>query len=176
MRRCRSTLLLCLLTSTGCVHQTGFFLPKEQRHAMEVGNPDRLGPYVAMGAADAGRYVTRGVDPEIHGGTWRWAHRDVELQFDLASLDLRTLVVEATVPDIMFKDTGPVKIAVSVNGHPLDTMVFDTFGPQTLRKTVPAEWLKKGEPVRVQLVSDHEWMAPEKVAYGFILSSAGFVQ
>lgn len=176
MRESRIALVVCLLAATGCVHQTGFFLPKEQRRPMEVGNPERLGPYVAMGAADASRYVVRGMEPEVHGGVWRWARRDVELQFDLDSLDLHTLMVEATVPDIMFKNTGPVKIAVSVNGHPLDTMVFDTFGPQTLRKAVPADWFKKGERVHVQLMSDHEWMAPEKVAYGFILSSAGFVQ
>jgi hypothetical protein len=143
---------------------------------MEVTVNNKLGSYVSFGAMDAAKYIVGGVRPEIHDGAWRWGQRQVELQFQLTSLNHPQFQADLTVPDIVFRDTGAVAIQVSVAGHALGSVEFTKDGRQVFRKEVPRDWLRTGEPVHVVLESDKEWTDRDGSKYGFILTSAGFVQ
>jgi hypothetical protein len=87
------------------------------------------------------------------------------------------LRIDHSVADITFQQTGPVKIAVYVEGKLLETEGFDQPGEKRLEKAVPAEWLTTEHPVMVRMEIDKMWTSPtDGVQRGFIVTRLGFVQ
>jgi len=166
---------ICLLLA-GCVKYPEPYRPPMQRRPMEISPATRLSHFVAMNSADAERHIVDGV-LGLNDGTWRWCLKQAVFQFDLPDTKSKRLMVELTVPELTFKQTGPVKITVRVSGHVLDTLVFPKHEQRTFEKEVPESWLMTGAPVLVSLEVDKLWKSPEDgVERGFILTRLGFVE
>jgi hypothetical protein len=143
---------------------------------MEISPATRLSHFVAMNSADAERHIVDGV-LGLNDGTWRWCLKQAVFQFDLPDTKSKRLMAELTVPELTFKQTGPVKITVRVSGHVLDTLEFPKHEQRTFEKEVPESWLMTGAPVLVSLEIDKLWKSPEDgVERGFILTRLGFVE
>lgn len=144
---------------------------------MEISEANRLTHFIALNAPEAPEHFVSGIRPELNDGSWRWALKSATLQFQLPDTRGVKLRIDLTVPEVTFQQTGPVKIAVFVDGHELDTIDFPQPGPKLWEKPVPKEWLSTTHPVLVRLEIDKIYKSPTDGAErGYILSKIGFVQ
>ena len=75
----------------------------------------------------------------------------------------------------LFRDTGPVTVAVKINGHLLGSIYCDHVGDYRFNHAVPPEWVHFPEPVHVLAESSPLWTAPEDGAHlGYLIKEAGF--
>ena len=173
----RPALLLFAVALAGCVKYPQPYRPPIQRRPMEVTDTNHLKHFVHMNAPDAMHYVVADVLPEVNDANWRWTLKSPTLQFELPSTKSMSLRINLTIPDITFKQTGPIKITVHVGGHLLDTIDCPKPGERNFEKAVPAEWLTTDAPVLVRMEIDKIWTSPSDGAKrGFILTRIGFVQ
>jgi hypothetical protein len=130
-----------------------------------------------MSAPDVADYIVEDVLTGSNSDTWLWAMQRPVLRFRLPTTRAMKLLVDLTVPEITFQQTGPVTIRFFVNDHLLGTERYDSPGARTFEKPVPPEWISTEAPVMVRMEIDKMWVAPtDGVRRGFILSRAGFVQ
>jgi hypothetical protein len=115
--------------------------------------------------------------PGLNDGAWRWTHQSPTFQFELPTTQSLRLQAKIAVPEITFKDTGPVKVKVYIGSHLLDTIDFSKSEQRVWEKEVPADWLTTDRPVLVRMEADKLWKSPADGAErGFILNAVGFVQ
>ena len=173
----RLALFAVFVSLCGCVRYPEPYRPPVQRRPLEIGPSARLKSFVSMSAPDAAEHLVRDVLPDLKDGTWRWVMQRPTFQFHVPTTKGLKLRVDLTVPDVTFKDTGPVKINVFVGEHELDTLEFKEFGQRLWEKDVPEEWLTAYDPVIVRLEIDKLWTAKEDgVQRGFIITKLGFVE
>jgi len=167
---------LCLLALAGCARIPDSYAPPIQRKTPEEAAAG-LKHFVAMNMADAPDHIVEDVLPTVEAGGWRWTMQNPTLRLHVPTTRDLKLKVELTVPEITFKQTGPVQISFFVNGHLLATERYDKEGSKIFEKPVPPEWLSTGAPVMVRMEIDKMWVAPtDSVRRGFILTRLGFVQ
>lgn len=167
--------LAAALALAGCSREPDWYAPPIQRQPLAVSEPAFVGSYVYMGNPNADAYIVHDVAAASEGGTWRWTYRRPELQFYLATAGHLRFVMEFAIPDSTFAETGPVTLAVSINGRLLDRFRYEKPGSYTLDKPVPAGYLKPDAINRVTIEPDKIWTSREDGAtLGFILTSAGF--
>jgi hypothetical protein len=177
MRLAAACLALAALAATvSCTRIPSAYEPNGvSRHPMEYPNKFALAPFVRMNDPRAPLYLREGVGADIGAGTWRWAARRAVLDFPLGDADRYRFAAEITVPPFSFEQTGPVNIAFSINGHPLDSIRFDAAAQKRFEHDVPDRWLKRDSSNLVTIEADkaaHE----KEVERGFIITAVGFVR
>lgn len=171
----RVILTAALLSLAACSRYPEPFHPPVQRQPLDVDAPDRLKHYIAMSEPTAMRHVVSGILPELHDGSWRWTLQRAAFRFSVPTTEGLSLQADLTVPDVSFKQTGPVNITVWVESNKLDVIHFDKDAKILWRKPVPAAWLSADRPVQVTLDID-KMMRSGDQAWGFIVTSIGFIQ
>ena len=106
-------------------------------------------------------------------GAWRWALDRPVLRFTLPETGPLEFTMDFTLPEATFHETGPVTLAISINGKPLDRPHYDHAGDYHYAHSVPEAWLHPNSENLVAIVPD-KCATPEKL--GFVLSRAGFVE
>jgi hypothetical protein len=132
-----------------------------------------------MADPDAASYLVQGVAERGAGdqgpGTWRWAFDHPVLRFFLPAAARLQFTMEFTVPEITFRDTGPVTLAISMNGKPFDRVRCEKPGQQSYTRAVPAELLHANALNFVAIDPHPVWVSPSDGGrLGFILTRAGF--
>lgn len=164
------------LLLAGCVRYPEPYKPPMQRRPVEIDRAGRLSHFTAMNSPEAPRHFIAGV-LDLNDGSWRWCLQRAVFQFELPTTAHKRLMAEITVPELTFKQTGPVKITVRVGTHVLDTLEFSKHEQRNFEKAVPADWLSANTPQLVSLEIDKIWRSPEDgVERGFILSRIGFLE
>lgn len=171
----RAFLFTSLLVLPACSPYPEPFHPPVQRQPLDTGAPDTLKHYFAMSEPTATRQIVSGVLPELHDGAWRWTLQRPVFRFSVPTTQGLSLQADITVPDVAFKQTGPVNITVWVESNKLDVIHFDKDAHLIWRKSVPAEWLSAQRPVQVTLEID-KMMRSGGQSWGFIVTSIGFTQ
>lgn len=162
---------------TGCVSIPDSYAPPMQRKPLTDASQQTTGQFIQMNDPDAPLHIVRDVSPAVEGTGWRWVYQRPEFKFTLTSTQGLRFVMDYTVPDVTFKDTGPTQIAITVNGHLLDTIHVTKSGDQRFEKSVPAEWLQTGTENHVVAEVDKTYLPPNGgVKLGFVLTRAGFIQ
>src|ERR1019366_1286766 len=122
------------------------------------------------------------VDPDAHlkfakdffdhgGGSWRWTAKRPTVKLKLWSNANLKYTIDLTVPEVTFKDTGPVTISFYVNDHKLDQVRYDNPGPKHFEKPIPAEWVTPGQDTLIGAEVDKIWVSKDDGAIlGFIIS------
>jgi hypothetical protein len=165
-----------LLFLAGCTSIPDTYAPPEQRPGVDPQVP-RLGAYVRMGDPEADLYLVRDVSRTLEGGAWRWAFKRPELRFFVTSVERLRFVLEFTIAEALFPETGPVTLAVFVNGQLLASERYGQAGAHRFEKPVPPSLLKPGALNLVAIEPDKVWVSKEDGAtLGFVLSGAGFVR
>jgi len=173
----RVLLLLAVLVPAACVKYPEPFRPPIQRRPAEITSSTRLQHFIAMNDPRAPEHFISGMVPGLNDGTWRWTLKSPTFQFQLPTTQGLRLKANLAVPEITFKDTGPVKITVHIGSHLLDTIDFPKHEQRQWEKEVPADWLTTDRPVLVRMEIDKLWKSDADGAErGFILNSLGFVQ
>ena len=174
MTRHRFLWLSTLPLLSGCANIPDTYAPPVQRKPLAALDPYPFGAFIEMGSPRAEAYIVRDV-AEPEGGQWRWTRKRPELQFYLDGIEGLHYTMDFSIADATFKDTGPVAIAISINGRPFDSLRFAKPGEHHYRKPVPAELLRAHAPNLVLMEIDKEWVSKSDGAVlGFILASAGF--
>ena len=122
--------------------------------------------------AASGRFV-RDISPDL-SANWRWAFEKPAVRIRVRVERPLKYFIDFTIPDITFKDTGPVTISFTVNDRVLDTVHYPEAGYQHFEKPVPAGWLTVGQDAIVGAQIDKMWTSPgDGKKFGFIISRIG---
>jgi len=168
-----AAVLLFAVMMCACVGIQDTYAPPEQRKPLNVEDPSPLKPYIKMNEGGARDHFVRDIGKELQGGTWRWTQLRPTMMFVLPSTKGQKFSAEFAIAEITFKDTGPVTMTISVNGHELDKTTYSQFGAQHFEKPVPEAWLRAKAENLVVMEIDKLWVAPaDKVTFGFILTAA----
>ena len=166
--------LLALLAASACDRAREYPIP-EQRP--EVGEAQMPGARV-LNMDDPGvttRFV-RDISPEL-ATTWRWGFERPAVRIKVRGVARLKYVIDLSLPEITFKDTGPVTISFTVNDHLLDRVHYTAAGDEHFEKPVPSEWLKAGEDAIVGAEIDKMWVSKTDGArFGFIITRIGLTR
>jgi hypothetical protein len=120
-------------------------------------------------------HIVRDISPER--GLRRWAFLHPELKFQLSKVDNIHFFTDFTVPQVTFKDTGPVTVTYSVNGTELGSIRCDHAGDYHVEKPLPPGLVKPGYLVKVTYSAEPRWIAPtDRAQLSFLLMGAGFTE
>lgn len=171
----RFWLVVALLAMGGC-RQTDYHAPPVQRHAMAGPDYTKLKHFIAMSDPVAMNHVLGGVRPEPQGGGgWRWTLDRPRFKFVLPTTKALTFTAEFTLPEVTFKETGPITVTYWINEHQLDRIRYDSAGPRKFEKAVPPEWLRTDQDTVVGMDLDKLFTsAGDGEKFGLALTRLGF--
>jgi hypothetical protein len=163
-----------LLILCGC-RSTPTYAPPEQRpsfaefkaHAARVVNMDD---------ADASLHIVHDI-LGAPNSSWQWTGQNPQVKIRVRTEASLKYTIDFTLPEVTFKDTGPVTISFTVNGHVLDRVRYTRQGHQHFEKAVPPGWVEPGKFAIVGAEIDKVWVSKADGArLGFILSRIGLVE
>jgi hypothetical protein len=167
--------VLLAALQAACVSQPDTYAPPAQRKPLNVEDPSPLKAFVNMSDADAKLHFVKDISDSLEGGVWRWTKKSPTLMLTVPNTSGWKFAADLTIHELTFKDTGPVTITITVNGHELTKQHYDKPGPEHVEQPVPPEWLRAKAENLVTLEIDEVWIAPEdKAVLGFVLTRAGF--
>jgi hypothetical protein len=178
----KATVLLAItIALSSCVPTPDYYSIPPQHNPAAIGaapgpasDLNVSGEMFEAAASDAGKHIVK----DVRGleGAWRWTLAAPELRFELPAGELhRKFRMDLGINDRTFRDTGPVKVVIYINGREFDHVTFDHFGDQTWEKPVPVDYLKPGAENRVEMRILNPWQAADGLKLGFVLRSAGFI-
>ncbi len=160
----------------GCVDIPTTYAPPVERKPV-TGWPSRQPAVIGMGDPEAPAYIVAGISDHVEAGAWRWAYKRAELRFILTSAAGLRLVVDFTLPEENFRQTGPVSVSFFVNDVLLETVRYEQPGTKHFEKPAPAGLLRTDAYTRLAIEIDKLYRAPrDGKLLGFILNRAGFLQ
>ncbi len=173
----RLLLLILCLWLAGCTSIPDTYAPPVQRKPLTGPEPSPIGHFVTMSAPNAEAHFVRDVSRTLEGGAWRWVFEHPEFIFRLPSTRHLRFSMDFAIPEMTFRQRGPVTISIFINGHLLDKTRYERGGQLHFEKPVPPEWLRTDIDNVVAMEIDKPWIAPEDgKKLGFILTGAGFIQ
>jgi hypothetical protein len=123
----------------------------------------------------ASAYIVKDVSDSSEGLGWRWTHRRPELRFFLPTAEHLDFLMDFSLPEVTFRETGPVTLSFFINGKLFDRVLYEKAGEQHYRKPVPASFLNSGTVNVVAIEPDKVWVSKADGAQlGFVLVRAGF--
>jgi hypothetical protein len=133
-------------------------------------------PLVEMGAPGARNSFVQDISEKLEG-SWRWCQQKPTVKVVVPSnLNLKYMA-DFTVPEVTFKDTGPVTIAFTLNDHLVDRVRYTKAGQLHFEKPVPAAWVLVDKPNLLAAEIDKMWVSKEDGSrLGFILARIGLIQ
>ncbi len=168
--------LLALLVC-GCVNIPDVYAPPQQRKPLSVEDSSPLKSFINMNEVAAPVHFVRDIAPAVEGGSWRWARKSPTLMFSVPSTKHMKFSADFTISGHTLKETGPVTMTITINGHELDKTTYSTEGDRHFEKPVPEDWLRTKAENVVTMEVDKVYVAPsDKVVLGFVLTRAGFIQ
>lgn len=160
--------------AAGCTRAPDIYAPPIERRPIDTIQPEPEA-FVAMGDPRAGWHILADIGDGVQAGAWRWTAQKPALQFRVPGQGALKAVVEFSIAETTFRQTGPVTIAFQVNGQLLDRVRYDTSGEKRFEKAVPRELLRRRDPVILAMEIDPVYVSPtDGVRLGVILSRAGF--
>jgi hypothetical protein len=165
-----------LATAISCARLPETFPPPPQRAALTVPPQSGLGYFLSMSDPQADQYLVQ--DFQDHGpGTWRWAYAHPVLRFFVPDAPRLKFTMDFSLPERIFRDTGPVTLTLRINGVYFDRQRFEQPGPLHYSREVPAGLLRRNAENRVSIDPDPVWVSKvDGGKLGFILSRAGFTE
>jgi hypothetical protein len=131
---------------------------------------------LTMNSLDAKLGVLEGVDSAGSGEELKWTADRARFQFRLASLRDSDLYLRFSVPDVTFRQTGPVRISIDVNGKMFDSFVRAAPGDGEYRRPADDIASQPFDPLIVAIRIDPPYVAKDDNAkLGILLNEIGFV-
>ena len=175
----RVALLIELLTlaamMTACQNMPEPYMPPQQRSPLEEFRPYRATRLVQMADSDAPAFFVQ----DIGGleGNWRWAGKRPTLRLRPRANEGLHYVIDFTLPDVTFKETGPVTVSFYVGGRALASEHYASAGARHFDQEVPPDWIVPGQDTLVAAEIDKVWVSKTDGAkLGFVLAAMGLTQ
>lgn len=171
----RTLILLGVVLLCGCQDLPGPYPPPEQRQPFEGFAPYRVHRIVDMGDGDANDHIVGGVIGDK--GSWRWTGKRPEVRVFLRTNQMLRYMIDFSIVDVTFKDTGPLEFSFYVNGHLVDQKRYTSPGSEHFEKPIPDDWVQPGKDAILSAEVDKVWISPaDHQALGFILTRMGLLQ
>lgn len=169
-------LALAALWLSGCARDMGGWFEPPMRRTPRLGP---VSPYaralVNMNDTGAEFAIARDIEPHVQAGAWRWTGKSPALKLQLTSTKDQKFVADFTVVDAGLAKTGPLQVAVTINGRPLTKVQCAKAGPYHIEQPVPSDWLNTQLDNFAVLDIDKTWRADGMDHdYGIVLTRAGF--
>ena len=172
----RALVPLAAIALSACQNLPEAYAPPVQRQPFEDFRPYRVSRIVDMADADAASHFVRDITG-ASGGTWRWTGQRPAVKVRLRSTEKIRYVIDFSVADATFAETGPVRVSFFVNDRLLGKARYTRPGERHFEKPVPAEWLTTDQDTIVAAEVDKVWVAPQDGAkLGLIVSRIGLTQ
>ena len=164
-----SILLLC-----ACDRQPEFPVP-EQRSPLSFASAP-ASRVLNMDDPNVVHRFVRDISPDL-SSSWRWAFQRPAVKIRVRTDHPLKYTIDFAVPELTFRDTGPVTITFKVNDHVLDRVQYTAPGEQHFEKPVPSDWIKLGDEAIVGAEIDKMWTAKDDgKQFGFILTRIGLTR
>ncbi len=166
-----ATLLFAL---AGCGGDGPWFpVPQQHRGLAEASLPPAI--EVDMASPDASDHIVGGIYPPAPGIGWRWTEANPEVWVMLERVDRLRFTADFAIWDDGFKQTGPVTLTFSVNGHVVGSERYTTPGVKHFEAAVPEEWLSPLKRATAGIAVDKVYVSPtDHKRFGIILVRIGF--
>jgi hypothetical protein len=118
------------------------------------------------------RDIQKGLDPV----RWRWTFEKPAFLFYIPARTGVKFKMDFVLHSQTFRQTGPVRMTVRINGKELGRRVYDSPENQTFEQAVPPEMLRADGVALVETVLDKYYVAPadgQKLGYLFV--RGGFI-
>ena len=171
----RTSILLGAVFLSACDNLPPPYAPPVQRQPFDHFKPYRLTRIIDMSDADADLHVVRDIIGS--SGPWRWTGKHPEVRLLMRTNEKLSYVIDFTVVEETFKQTGPVTVSFYVNDHLVDRMKCDTPGSRHFEKPIPPEWVEPGKDTLAGAEVDKMWVSPaDHQELGLIISRIGLTQ
>jgi hypothetical protein len=108
---------------------------------------------------------------------WRWTGPRPAVRIKIGYSRQMNYVIDFALPEVTFKDTGPVTVEFTVNDHVLNRVRYATPGSKHFEKAVPPDWLEPRSNVIVGAEIDPVWVSKlDGARLGFILTRIGLAE
>ena len=170
-------LILCLAGGLGaCQNMPEPYAPPEQRRPVQEPRPYRINRVINMSDADAPSRFVNDIAPKL-ADSWRWTGQHPTVNVFMRANDGVRYVIDFTLPEVTFKETGPVTVSFYVNEHKLDSVRYTEPGNKHFEKPVPPEWIPIRQESKVAAEIDKTWTSEsDGNQLGFILTRIGLTQ
>lgn len=162
--------------ASSCQNMPEPYAPPVQRQPFEDARPHRVSRIVDMSDSDSAAHFVKDILP----GTpepWRWVNQSPTVKVVLRTNQSLRYTTDFSLPEVTFKETGPVTMTFSVNDHVLDSIPYKAFGEYHYEKPVPPEWVEPMKDTVLSASTDKVWVSPKDGAkLGFILTRIGLTQ
>jgi hypothetical protein len=167
---------LAVVVCAGCSSLPESFPPPAQRAALTVPPTAGLGYFVAMSDANSSAYVVQGIADRTEM-PWRWAYEHPVLRFLAPDVGRLQFMLDFSLPERTFRQTGPVTLTFIMNGKFFDRVRFDTPGQLHYAHPVAPEFLNRHGETRVAIDPEPVWVSKaDGGKLGFIITRAGFAE
>ncbi len=134
-----------------------------------------LRPMLSMADADIDDHVLRDVQRAETGEPGRWTNEHPAFRLTLEDVEAMEFYIQFFLPEVTFQATGPVRLAITINGTAVATPEFRREGGHEFRCALPAGLLKRKEPVTVSIDVRPPYRKPDDgTRLGVLLFSVGF--
>ena len=148
----------------------------EQSRLPENAQPHHISRMVDMACGDAESHFVKDIRP---GGPapWHWAYKKPTVKVAMPVNENVRYVIDFSLPQATFKDTGPVTVTFFVNDRALGHVRYTRSGDYHFEMAVPSEWIRVDADTLLAAEVDKTWIAPEDhKELGLILSRIGLTQ
>jgi len=129
-----------------------------------------------MNGLDAKFGVLSGVDGAGTGAERKWTGDTARFRFCVRDLSASDLYLRYAAPEVTFRQTGPVRVSIDVNGKPFDSFLRTAPGDGEYRHPAAGIPAKPFEPFVVSIRIDPPYVAQDDNAkLGILLDEIGFV-
>lgn len=171
----RNSILLGCVCLTACQNIPAPYAPPEQRQVFDHFQPYRVRRIVNMADGDANQHFVKDILGD--SGPWRWTVKHPEVRLTMRTNQMLRYVIDFSIVQDTFKDTGPLEFSFYVNGHLLDMQRYDSVGSKHFEKAVPEDWVEPGKETIIGAEVDKLWYSPaDHQPLGFILQRIGLTQ
>jgi hypothetical protein len=152
------------------------YAPPVQRQPFEDARPHRMSRMVDMSDSDSPAHFVGGILPGTPA-PWRWTNQKPTVKVTPRTNQGLRFVIDFSLPEVTFKETGPVTMSFFVNDHLLESVPYTASGEYHYEKAVPAEWVEPLKDSQLAASVDKVWVSPtDGVKLGFILTRIGLTQ
>jgi hypothetical protein len=131
---------------------------------------------VAMIDGDSPPHIVEGIVPG-NPAPWRWANQKAIIKVVPRTNQGLHYTIDFSLPQVTFKETGPVTMTFLVNDHVVDSVPYKVSGEYHFEKAIPAEWVDPLKETMLAASVDKVWVSPtDHAKLGFILTRIGLTQ
>jgi hypothetical protein len=170
-------MMLPAVFEAGCSALPDSCPPPPQRQPLPTASAAALSYFLSMSNPNADAYIVQGFGRDTEGTGYRWAFEHPVLRFLVPRMDHPKLVMDFALPERIFRTTGPVTLAFSLNGKHLDRSTCMRPGQLHYEHEVPLELFHWDAINLVSIEPDKVWTSPaDGTRLGFVVSRVGFVE